>query len=113
MYSELDWVVDNDTVVRPDCMIVCGDFKEEYLVFAPSLIIEISSHSTKLRDRNMKFNLYELKKVRFYIIADPENKTVDSFELINEKYQMKTRLTFEVSAECNITIDSNSLWESM
>lgn len=113
VFSELDWVIDNDTVVRPDCMIVCDDFREDYLTFPPSLIIEISSHSTKLRDRNTKFNLYELKKVKYYIIADPENKTADIFELTNEKYNIKTGETFLLTPECSITLDLLPLWESM
>ena len=113
VYSELDWIIDEDSVVRPDCMIVCGDFTEDFLTFPPTLIVEISSRSTKLRDRNTKYNLYEMKAVKYYVIADTENKIVDVFELINEKYVQKTNTLFQLTATCSIDFDVYSLWESM
>jgi Uma2 family endonuclease len=113
VYSELDWVIDEDSVVRPDCMVVCGDFTEDFLNFPPTLIVEISSRSTKLRDRNTKYNLYEMKAVKYYVIADTENKTVDVFELINEKYIQKTDTLFQLTTTCNIDFDVYNLWESM
>lgn len=113
VYSELDWVIDEDSVVRPDCMIVCGDFKEDFLNFPPVLIVEISSHSTKLRDRNTKFNLYEIKKVKYYLIADTENKTVEAFELSGEKYIQKTDRHFQLTNDCSIELDVYSIWKLM
>jgi Uma2 family endonuclease len=113
VYSELDWVIDEDSVVRPDCMIVCGNFTEDFLNFPPTLIVEISSRSTKLRDRNTKYNLYEMKAVKFYVVADTENKTVDVFELINGKYVQKKDALFQLTTTCNIDLDVYSLWESM
>ena len=32
-FSELHWVMDNDTIARPDFMIVCGDFKRLKFVY--------------------------------------------------------------------------------
>ena len=49
-FYELDWIVNDNTVVRPDGMIVCGDFKEDFLTFPPQLILEIASHHTRLRE---------------------------------------------------------------
>ena len=112
-YSELDWVIDDDSVVRPDCMVVCGDFKDDYLTFAPILIVEISSRSTKLRDRNTKYNLYELKGVKYYVIADTEKKTVEVFELKNDKYVQKNDTVFLFTTQCVIDFDIFSLWKSM
>ena len=86
-YYELDWIIDDNSVVRPDCMIVCGNFTEDFLTFSPTLVVEISSRKTKLRDRNTKYNLYELQGVKYYIIADTEKKTVEVFELVNGKYE--------------------------
>ena len=62
-------------------MIVCGEFTEDFLNFPPTLIVEISSRKTKLRDRNTKYNLYEMQGVRFYILSDTEKKVVEVFEL--------------------------------
>jgi Uma2 family endonuclease len=112
-YSELDWVIDEDSVVRPDCMIVCGSFSEDFLTFPPTLIVEISSPSTKLRDRNTKYNLYEMKGVKFYIISNTETKTVEVFELVSGKYQPKSDYQFNLAENCRIDFDVNSIWKLM
>ncbi|MEP7237840.1 MAG: Uma2 family endonuclease [Ferruginibacter sp.] len=113
VYSELDWVIDEDSVVRPDCMIVCGNFTDDFLNFPPVLIVEISSPSTKLRDRNTKFNLYEMKGVRYYIISNTENKAVEVFELISGKYLQKTDTSFNLTQNCAVILDVYSLWTLM
>ena len=113
VYSELDWVIDQDTVVRPDCMIVCGNFTEDYLTRKPVLIAEISSQSTKLRDRNTKYNLYQMQGVKYYIIADTEKKTVEVFELAGNSYSQKINSTFQLTTECTIDFDVYNLWLSM
>lgn len=113
VYSELDWIVNDDTVLRPDCMIVCGDFKEDYLTFPPALVLEISSHSTRLRDRNTKFNLYEMYGVKYYIIADCDKTTVEVFELTNNKYQQTLAAVFQLTEKCIINIDVLNLWSGL
>ncbi len=112
-YSELDWIIDENSVVRPDCMIVCGNFTEDFLTFPPTLIVDISSRKTKLRDRNIKYNLYELQGVKYYIIADTENKVVEVFELINGKYIVKNDIPFQLTPGCVIHLDVFGLWASM
>lgn len=112
-YFELDWIIDESTVIRPDCMIVCGNFTEDFLYFPPTLIVEISSRKTKLRDRNTKYNLYELQGVRYYIIADTEKKTVEVFELISGKYIEKNDNQFQLTAECVIDLDVFNIWHLM
>lgn len=113
VYSELDWIIDEDSVVRPDCMIVCGVFTEDFLTFPPTLIVEISSPSTRLRDRNTKYNLYEMKGVKFYIISNTETKTVEVFELISGKYCQKSDKGFNLTENCQIDLDVYSIWQSM
>ena len=113
VYSELDWVIDEDSVVRPDCMVVCGKFSEDFLTFPPTLIVEISSPSTKLRDRNTKYNLYEMKGVKYYIISNTELKTVEVFELVFGKYIPKTDNKFQFTESCRINFDVYTIWGSM
>ncbi|MFZ1784287.1 MAG: Uma2 family endonuclease [Ferruginibacter sp.] len=113
VYSELDWVIDKDSVVRPDCMIVCGNFTDDFLTFPPTLIVEISSPSTKLRDRNTKYNLYELKAVKYYIISNTETKTIEAFELVLGKYRPKYDSDFQLTEKCLIHFDVFSIWNSM
>ena len=107
---ELDWLIDNETIVRPDCMIVCGKINEDYLTFPPTLILEISSPSTRMKDRNTKYNLYEMCGVKYYIIADPEKKSVEVFELIDNKYKSTLTTTFILTPHCSIELDVFNLW---
>ena len=58
LFQELDWKINEGTVVRPDIMIVCGESKGEYLNFPPVLIIEILSPHNLRTDRVVKFDLY-------------------------------------------------------
>lgn len=84
---ETDWIVSQDTVVRPDVMIVCEDLKADFVTTPPSLILKILSPSTILKDRNTKFNLYQAYGVRYYLIADIGKKQIEYFVLKDNAYQ--------------------------
>lgn len=91
-------------------MIVCGEFKDDYLTFPPQLILEISSHSTRLRDRNTKFTLYEMYGVKYYLMADCDTQKVEIFELIDNKYKQTDTTQFNLTATCSIGLDAQSLF---
>ena len=110
VYHELDWIIDENTVVRPDVMIVCGKFEEDFLRFPPALILEIASESTRLKDRNIKFKLYESNGVKYYLMADPDRNTIETFILRNNRYEETTISVFELSSTCTIELDLNKLW---
>ncbi len=111
VYYELDWIISEDTVVCPDVMIVCGKFEEEFLTFPPTLILEISSHSTRMKDRNTKFNLYEMCGVKYYIISDTEKKSVEVFELFDNKYRQTTSTDFILTQHCTLHMNVFNLWD--
>jgi Uma2 family endonuclease len=110
VYSEFDWIVNNETVVRPDLMIVCGAFDTDWLTFPPTLIVEIASASTYMKDRNIKYKLYEMNKVKYYLLADTEKEKIDCYELIDGIYQLKQNTTFLLDNECEINIDFEQMW---
>ncbi len=110
VYYELDWIVDDTTVVRPDIMIVCGAFEDDFLRFPPSLIIEITSKRTQMTDRNVKFKLYEANKVPFYLIADVECKSTDVFQLFDNRYKQIQTSIFLLEDGCQIEMDLKKLW---
>ena len=74
VYTGLDWIVQSDTVVRPDVMVVCGAQPERHLEKAPRLTIEILSDSTADKDRHAKRELYANNHVKHYLIADAAKK---------------------------------------
>ncbi len=110
VYSELDWIINDDTVVRPDAMIVCGKFETDFLTFPPALILEITSPTSRMRDRNSKFILYEMSGVKFYIIADPDKQTTELFELISNKYTEVNTTNLKLTDNCTLEIELNKIW---
>ena len=70
VYAGLDWIVQENTVVRPDVMLVCGIQPSRYLESPPSLTIEVLSESTATKDLHAKRELYEEQKVEHYLIVD-------------------------------------------
>jgi Uma2 family endonuclease len=85
---ETDWIVNDETVVRPDLMILCDTGKEEdYPTQTPRLIVEIFSPSTIKKDRNQKFYLYQERGVPYYIMVDPDNKSTEYYQLIDNQYK--------------------------
>ena len=110
VYTELDWIVNDNTVVRPDCMVVCSKLKGAYLTFPPQLILEVSSHATRLRDRNTKFTLYEMYGVKYYLMADCDTQKVEVFELIDNKYKQTDANLFSLTDSCSFTLNLKELF---
>ena len=108
--NELDWKINDETVVRPDIMIVCGNPKAEYVEMPPALIIEILSPSNMKTDRTIKFELYQENGVQFYLMVDPLKERVEAFELIDNKYKQVEKSTFQVDKNCLITFYFDKLW---
>ena len=77
---ETDWIVADDTVVRPDVVIVCGAFPERHIVEPPRLIVEVLSPSTEEKDRTAKRELYASQSVEFYLLVDPVGKRIEAFQ---------------------------------
>ena len=113
-YFELDWIIDNSNVVRPDIAVVCGGKIKDYIKDTPLLIVEVISKSSAYRDRIVKRELYEAHKVKYYLIADPDTRKVDVYEFIDGKYEPKTlsgaNCDFLLWEECSITLDFSIIW---
>lgn len=111
VFVELDWKINDETVVRPDVMVVCGNPKEDYLSFPPVLIIEILSPANMKRDRAIKFELYREQGVPYYLMADPLRETVEVYELIDNRYKQVEKNTFLVDKGCEVTFNFDELWK--
>ena len=86
VYDSLDYKIFNDTILVPDIMIICGEVKKKYLDFPPSLVVEILSPSTALRDRHTKYELYQQQSVKYYLIIDADKKNIEVYTLQEEQY---------------------------
>lgn len=113
---ETDGCNDNDidTVVVPDLSIVCDRSKLDNrgCKGAPDMVVEVLSPSTQRQDRMVKLNLYQKAGVREYWIVDPENKTVQVFQLIDgvfhvtEFYGVSDRAKVNVLEKCFVDLSS-------
>ena len=86
VYVELDWIVNENTVVRPDVSVLCEDV-EEFIITPPKVVFEIVSKSTALKDEKIKFELYEKEKVEYYVLVYPDLEKVRAFRLESNKYE--------------------------
>ena len=112
-YQPLDYKISEDTILVPDIMIVCGEIKKKFLDFPPSLVVEILSPSTVLRDRHTKYELYQNQGVKYYLIVNIDMKTIEIFELIEGTYQLqinKTSIRFELNNDCVIEPDFTNVF---
>ncbi len=107
VFYELDWIINESTVVCPDISIACNE-TGTFLSKPPKLIIEILSPSTALKDKHQKFEIYENLGVKYYIIADPTSKTRQIYELTDNTYQEQNNLaSFVIDGECVVEINFN------
>jgi Uma2 family endonuclease len=109
VFADLDWIIDDETVVGPDVMIVCGKPIEKHLEYAPAWVLEILSTSTAFRDQIVKKELYAEQGVKYYLMADTSKKAVTTYELINGEYQIKTDGRFDLTDHCFIDLDIDGL----
>ena len=45
--AEIDWIISEDTVVRPDISVICGPPPEGHIESAPAMVVEVLSESTR------------------------------------------------------------------
>jgi Uma2 family endonuclease len=112
VFAELDWIIDDHNVVRPDVMIVCGERVEKHLEYAPVWIVEILSATSGFRDQIVKKEVYAEQGVRYYLIADTDKKSVTIYELINGEYKIKPNAKFDLTDHCSIEIYTEKIMNS-
>jgi len=105
---ELDYIIDDENVVRPDIAIICNE-ENDFIVKPPKVVVEVLSPSTAKRDEKTKFLIYESQKIPYYIIVDPKKLIAKIYRLdgkeydfdgvfSNEKYSLKVE-------DCEVEID--------
>ena len=107
--AEVDYKISDDTIVRPDVVLTCGETNESYLTKAPEIIVEIISKSTAKRDENYKFDIYEAEKVKYYIIVYPDDLIAKVYKLDEKKYDKQGDFSTEIyefgETSCGIHLD--------
>ncbi len=113
--GEVDYKIDEDTVLRPDIVLTCGEENDAYLTKAPEIILEIISKSTAKRDEVYKFDIYEAEKVKYYVIIYPDDLRAKIYKLDDKKYDkqgdfFRESYLFEETT-CNVKLDFEKVFK--
>jgi Uma2 family endonuclease len=115
VYDPLDYKIAEDVILVPDILVVCGEINKKYLDFAPILVAEVLSPSSALRDRHTKFSYYEQEGVKYYLIVDADNKKVEVYLLVKDKYVLqelskKNSYSFVFDENCGGEVNLRDIW---
>ncbi len=89
-------VRENGLYTYPDVMVVCGPVElaedRQDTITNPGVIIEVLSASTRIYDRNGKFQLYrELASLRDYVLIDQDRMLVEYYHYLDKnKWMLET-----------------------
>lgn len=107
--AEIDWIVSDDTVVRPDLVVVCGSAPPRHVEHVPAVVVEVLSAATRACDLSVKRDLYEARGVPWYLIVDPDEGRATLLRLGNggryEAMPSVGRQEIAICPECTISID--------
>ena len=111
---EVDWIVANDTVVRPDVSVVCGPPPERHIETPPALVVEILSAGTHERDLTVKRQLYQQQSVDWYLIIDPEANSLQPLRLnehrVYEQVAFTECLAIDICDSCSLSVRVDRLF---
>ena len=112
---EEDWIINSDTILRPDTLVVCKEDLFSHIKKTPQLIVEVISKSTRLKDETIKKEIYEKEGVNTYILIYPEILKARVYVLENGKYIDKGMFVDESFTtfieNCKININFNKIFK--
>ena len=113
---ELDWVVADDLVVRPDIVVCCGGDTDHFIHSPPVVIVEVLSESTATKDRTAKFDLYRAQGVKYYLLVDSADGSYQAYGWHQGSYASLANLpgkpdifALRLSPQCLIELDLKQL----
>ncbi len=112
IYTNLDWIISDDTVIRPDLMVVCGEQPPRHLERPPALMVEVLSESTRSRDLTAKRTLVRENAVPHYLVIDPSERTV--LQIVDggqQTFDIAQLVSLSLEDDCQINIDCSKLFD--
>ncbi|MFN8396811.1 MAG: Uma2 family endonuclease [Bacteroidia bacterium] len=87
-YLPINYRINDDTVLHPDISVVC-DVAEEFLYLdqTPSIVVEVLSPSTAMKDLHIKAQLYAEQGIPYYLILHPDEEWVRVMVLAGARYE--------------------------
>lgn len=119
--APLDTSIHGTTVAHPDILYISGRqkeiIKETCIEGAPTLVVEISSPSTRLRDSVTKLHIYLKAGIVHYWLVDPETKSFRCYSMENDQYSLIAQgKDDEVLCHpdfAGLSMNLGSLWEKL
>jgi Uma2 family endonuclease len=106
LIAPLDVVLDRFNVVEPDVLVIREErlhvIQDGYPRAAPDLAVEVSSPSTKGRDRIKKRALYERFGVAEYWIVDLDEDVIEAYVLSDGRYDEPRRFAAGDTVEASV-----------
>jgi Uma2 family endonuclease len=111
---EIDVEFSQDTVTRPDVLVMCDPLRETRITRAPALIAEVISPKTARRDERTKFQLYRDEGVGYYLLLYPAQAKAKVYRLVDGDYRkvgdfQRETCTIELP-RCVLHLDFSRLW---
>lgn len=111
VYHPIDIKIDDYNVVQPDVLIVCDHIEKPYLDFPPALVVEILSPSTRDKDLFTKKELYAGFGIKYYLIIDPDDSSLQIYLLKGGDYQkVEPPYPLEIDDSCVIKPDFTGIF---
>ena len=111
---ETDVEFGDDTVVRPDVLVICFAPEGERITRAPSMIAEVVSPESARRDEHTKLALYAAEGVEHYLLLYPRQRKVKAYRLVEGRYVKAGDFHAETHrvdlGPCTAQIDCARLW---
>ena len=111
----VDWKISDGTVVQPDNIVVCTEVSGQYLTQAPAIVFEVLSPSTAKKDEGIKFELYQLEGVKYYIMVNLSTSVAKVFHLTDDGRLVKKKdaknetMLFSIEG-CELKFDFLKIW---
>ena len=114
-----DLILAPTTVVQPDLIFIGNDRRgivtERAIEGAPTLAVEILSPTTHHIDRETKAQLYAKHGVPHYWLLDPDQQTIEAYELAGGQYKLVVKAqnaeVFTPSLFPGLSIHLTDLWQ--
>ncbi len=115
--AEEDYIVEDDTVLRPDVSVVCNE-ENDFITKAPEIVVEVVSPSTSKRDEKIKFEIYEKELVKYYILAYPDRLVAKIYKNENSKFKKigdfsKESVKLEENLTCPVEINFETIFKKL
>ena len=112
----VDWKISDDTTVCPDNSVICNGVKSNFIEDTPTIIFEVLSPSTKKIDRTIKYNIFQEKGVKYYILVEPKGNFAEVYKLTNGLYRLEgeftiEKYTFEID-DCKIDFNFTNIFSN-